>query len=141
MNTVQIVQIFFIIALFIIMLVTTIRAKTSGPQRYLSVASICGFIGMIGYYCELTSKSLGDAYRACKLEYVAYVIAPLMVLEFVSLYYKSKFVTFVERMIIAADIVILCLVWTSEKHQLYYKELRIVNSGGNSYIVVDPGPM
>lgn len=141
MNIVLLLQIFFIIALFFTMLATTICAKTSGPQRYLSVATICGFIGMIGYYCELTAKSLSDAYRACKLEYVAYVIAPLMVLEFVSLYDKSKIITLIERMILVADIVILCLVWTSEKHTLYYKRIWIVNSGGNSYILVDPGPM
>lgn len=141
MNIIIGLQVIFIIVTFIMMLVTTLAAKTSGPQRYLSVATICSFIGMIGYYGELTAKSMSDVYRACKMEYIGYVIAPLMVLYFVSLYDNSKVNVITRQILLISDIVVLVLVFTCEKNDLYYKGLRIVKTGGNSYIVVEPGPM
>lgn len=141
MNIPLTLQIIFIIVTFILSLVTTLKAKSSEPQRYLSVAAICSFIGMLGYYGELTSKTMLDAYRACKLEYIGYIVAPFMVLCFVSLYDESKSNLIIRRLILIADIVTAVLVATCEKNGLYYKRIHIVRAGGNSYITVEPGPM
>lgn len=136
-----IIQIILVAATFVLMLITTLHAKTSEPQKYLSVATICSFVGVCGYYEELTARTMSDAYRACKLEYIAYVISPLMVLYFISLYDSSRINLMIRRFLLISDIVVMCAVDVCERSSLYYRNIRIVNSGNTSYIIVTPGPL
>ncbi len=136
-----IIQIILIAITFFLMLLTILYARTSAPQKYLSVAMICSFIGICGYYEELTARSMSDAYRACKLEYIAYIISPLMVLYFISLYDNTRINLIIRRILLVSDTIVLCAVLTCERNSIYYKSLKIVRSGNTSYILVSPGPL
>ena len=57
-----------LISLGIILLL--LRERPSRPQMLLTLASVCSFINGLGYFYELTAKTLEAALVGIKIEYV-----------------------------------------------------------------------
>ncbi len=133
--TVQLLGSFVAFALIILVY----RAKSSEPQKVLLAGTIFVYINMLGYYFELTSKTVETAILGIKMEYIGNTLGSLLFIFFVCIYSPQKSYRFWKIFYLINNLFILFLVLTYPNHTLYYKGISMRIGGGITYVDMEYG--
>lgn len=122
-NILVIVQLLGSFAAFAL-IILVYRAKSSEPQKVLLAGTIFVYINMLGYYFELTSKTVETA---------------ILGIKFVCIYSPQKSYRFWKFFYLINNLFILFLVLTYPNHTLYYKGISMRIEGGITYVDMEYG--
>lgn len=137
-NELVILQLLGSFAAFIL-IIFVYRAKSSEPQKVLLTGTIFVCINMMGYYFELTSKTVETAILGIKMEYIGNTLGSLLFIFFVCVYSPQRSYRFWKIFYLFNNLFILFLVLTYPYHTLYYKNISIRIAEGITYTDMEYG--
>jgi len=103
--------------------------RPSRCQQLLLLAAACTLFSTLGYYLELTSNELVHMIPAVKLQYLGNCFEMLLLLAFVVYYCDGKLSMRLTAPAFAIHSIIMVLISTFEKHNLFYREIFVDDSG------------
>lgn len=124
----------------LITIIIVATQKASENQKILLLCVICGFISMLAYYMEISASEFREMLLAIKIGYLGKCYCMLGIFYFVSSYCQVKIPKWLIGILFAFNTFILSLVFTCEKHELYYKNMRLTDVGLFTHIKFDRGP-
>lgn len=124
----------------LILIICIYRQKSSRPQNLLFAGSIFIFIGMLGYYFELSSETTDAALIGIKMEYIGNTIGSLLFVFFVCIYSPKKSYRNLKIFYFFNNLFILFLVLTSPGHKLYYKTVTKHTADEITFFQLEYGP-
>lgn len=113
--------------------------KESRQNELLIGILVCVATNEIGYLLELQSTTLEAALVAIKVAYIGKLIAELGIFVFVLLYAEIEIPKWILGLLGAVHAVVLALVWTCEKHTLYYSSIDYTQEGLYPHVVLGHG--
>lgn len=122
-------------------LVYVMIQKPSQVQIYLTVMLSCTIVAFLGYLIEMTAENLDQALIGVKISYLGKPFATLSTFFFVSIYCKIKIPRYVKAILVLFYIVIFVVVFTCEKHELFYKNIYFSQEYVVGHVKKDPGPL
>ena len=134
---IQIIGIFYIlIALRLLM-----GGGSSKEQKQMIFFVGGAMIQNVGYFLEITSKSMEAAMIAVKMEYVGSVLISLFFCQFMYYYCHEKEPEILLKIIFYIDVLVVLLVFTCEQHPFYYKSIEWIEDGRfHPYLQLTYGP-
>ncbi len=130
----------FIIVFIMQTLYTLIQGDSTHTQKMMIYFLTTSLIHNMGYMLELCSGGLEAAIVAVKMEYLGCAFFPLFYMMFIIRYCDKKENWIFRTVLMLIDCIVLVLVWTSPLHNLYYKEMKFVESGLYPHLELSYGP-
>lgn len=115
--------------------------RASESQKILLMVSICTFLAFVGYLMELTAWNLGGLLVGIKVGYLGKCFAVFFFLLFVSNFCNVKLNRIITNILCMFNIVIYIVIYTCEKHELYYRNLGTSHKDGFLVIEFNKGPV
>lgn len=115
------------------------RARSSEPQKVLFLGTVFIYINMLGYYFEISATGVETALMGLKMQYIGSTLGSLLFIFFVCIYSPQKHYRFWKFFYLLNNSIILFLVLTTPKHNLYYKDIEFISAGSFSYLKVEAG--
>lgn len=122
-----------------VLMIYVYRQKSSEPQKLLLAGSIFVFIDMLGYYYEITSKTIEAALIGIKMEYLGNTVGSLIFIFFVCIYSTKRSYSKFKIFFTINNLSVLALVMTCEHHTLYYKSISMQQMNGMTYVQLEHG--
>ena len=121
-------------------LVYIFRGGSTYTQRLMLSFTIAELVHNAGFLLELLSKSQAEALSAIKVEYLGSAAVAIFFMMFISNYCSRKEHKIFERILLVCACIVIVLVWTSDVHGLYYREVEFVNAGVYPHVKITYGP-
>ena len=139
-NTLLLIQ-YISIILIIGAIFYVMRQKPSVVQKDLLLLEMALLVMMMSYTLEMQATDMGAAVVATKMSYVGRSIA-MFAMVFLVIDISALPIRNIFRTITAAiHVVFILLIFTYERHGLFYKSVRFVNEGLFPHLVKDRGPL
>lgn len=138
-NVLLTIQIIGIVAL-VSSLVYIFRGGSTYTQRLMLSFTIAELVHNAGFLLELTSKTVQEAMLAIKMEYLGGAAVAIFFMMFIFNYCGQKEHKIFERILLLCAVAVIVMVWTSDFHSLYYKEVGFVYTGAYPHVRITYGP-
>lgn len=132
-NVLLIIQIIGIVAL-VCSLVYIFRGGSTYTQRLMLSFTIAELVHNAGFLLELTSTTAQEALMAIKVEYLGGASVAIFFMMFIFNYCGQKEHKIFERILLLCSVAVMVMVWTSDYHSLYYKEIGFVYTGAFPHV-------
>ena len=132
-NVLLSIQIIGIVAL-VCSLVYIFRGGSTYTQRLMLSFTIAELVHNAGFLLELTSTTAQEALMAIKVEYLGGASVAIFFMMFIFNYCGQKEHKIFERILLLCSVAVMVMVWTSDYHSLYYKEIGFVYTGAFPHI-------
>ena len=132
-NVLLTIQIIGIVAL-VCSLVYIFRGGSTYTQRLMLSFTIAELVHNAGFLLELTSKTAQEAMLAIKVEYLGGASVAIFFMMFIFNYCGQKEHKIFERILLLCSVAVMVMVWTSDYHSLYYKEIGFVYTGAFPHV-------
>lgn len=117
-----------------------IYSRKVSVRKQLVLLVLCAvLINQAGYALELEATSLETALICIKISYVGKLMAELGIFLFVMMYCGIRITMWLRRLLLLIHFGILGLVWTCERHTLYYKNISFTQDGLWPHVVLEHG--
>ncbi|MBQ0001788.1 MAG: HD domain-containing protein, partial [Clostridiales bacterium] len=117
-----------------------IYSKKLSYQKQLLLIVLCAvLINQIGYALEMESTTPEAALTSIKFAYVGKLMAEFGIFFFVMAYCKVNIPKWITRVLLALHFLILGMVWTCDKHNLYYSNISFTTEGFFPHVVLKHG--
>lgn len=127
---------FILFALFLLL-----KGDGSREQKLMLYFLTGSLIQNAGYLLELTSPTVEAAMVAVKMQYLGSLTIPITYCHFMFSYCYEKAPEKILRFIKIADVFVLILVFTSDLHRLYYRQIDwLYTADGHGYLSLQYGP-
>ena len=110
-------------------LLSIARKKASETQKVLLIACCCAFVSILAYTLEIHARSLEAMVMAIKFGYVGKCYVMLFFLMFMAYYCNLNIPKVVFRIFLVFNTLMLIIIMTCDRHQLYYKSIRLSDKG------------
>ena len=131
----------FGIGMVIAALMLVLRGDGAREQKLMQCFLMGALIQNAGYLLELTAPALEAAVVAVKVQYIGSLTIPISYCYFIFSYCYEKMPNGVFRILKIADVFIIFLVFTCERHRLYYRNIEWIETvSGQGYLRLDYGP-
>lgn len=120
-------------------LLTIATQKASENQKILLTACSCAFLSILAYTLEINADSLDAMIMAVKFGYVGKCYVMLFFLMFMTGYCRVPLPKGIFRFFTTFNTLLLAIIFTCDKHELYYKNLRVSYQGHFPHIVFEKG--
>ncbi len=129
----------FIVSLAcVFILVTSFSTRVS---KYYVLLFVAIFVRTFGCLELRNSTTIQEAVLGKQIEYLGVSFVPLFLLMCVADLCKTKINPFLRRAIACWGLLILGLVMTIDRHQLYYKRSKLINDNGVAHLINEYGPL
>lgn len=132
-NVLLVIQIIGIVAL-VCSLVYIFRGGSTYTQRLMLSFTIAELVHNAGFLLELTSTTAQEALMAIKVEYLGGASVAIFFMMFIFNYCGQKEHKIFERILLLCSVAVMVMVWTSDYHSLYYKEIGFVYTGAFPHV-------
>lgn len=132
-NVLLTIQIIGIVAL-VCSLVYIFRGGSTYTQRLMLSFTIAELVHNAGFLLELTSTTAQEALMAIKVEYLGGASVAIFFMMFIFNYCGQKEHKIFERILLLCSVAVIVMVWTSDYHSLYYKEIGFVYTGAFPHV-------
>ena len=132
-NVLLSIQIIGIVAL-VCSLVYIFRGGSTYTQRLMLSFTIAELVHNAGFLLELTSTTAQEALMAIKVEYLGGASVAIFFMMFIFNYCGQKEHKIFERILLLCSVAVMVMVWTSDYHSLYYKEIGFVYTGAFPHV-------
>ncbi len=113
----------------------------SREQKLMSLFMTGSIVLNVGYYLEITAVSLDAAIVATKMQYLGVTFIPIFYCWFMFNYCYEKVPYRLIRVILVADVLMLGVIFTSEYHTFFFRDIELVSEPGvRSYLNISYGP-
>lgn len=133
---IQYIGIFLLIA----ELAFVVSRNSSKAQVRIILVMVGMIINFVGYLFELTSTNKAEALRAVKLIYFGKALLTIAMFLFVMGYCKVRISPRIRHVLIVFHMIIVGLVFTCDKHSLYYSSIDFTEEGLFPHLVFGHGP-
>lgn len=130
----------FGIALMIYSLFIMFRGESTYAQKLVIYFMVAELVQNAGYLLELSSKSLEEALLAVKFEYIGSSLVAIFYMMFIRHYCGLRERIAFERMLLLGALIVVIMVWTTPKHDFYYREIAFSTEGLYPHLVLTYGP-
>ncbi len=130
---------FFALFLLIIALVYIFRGSSTYILKLMLSFTLAEIVHNAGYLLELFARSEQEAMMAVKMEYLGSSLVATLFMMFIMVYCGTKEYRWFERFLLLCGCAVIVMVWTSEKHSLYYTDVDFVQTGAYPHIVLSYG--
>ena len=113
----------------------------SEKREYFVLFLFSVFIYQLGYFFEMTASTADGGFIATKLMYTGTAFIMPLYLMFIQKYCEIKLKNAANIFIFILAVLIILLVWTSDRHTLYYLSYRHENTDGINRLAVTGGPL
>lgn len=113
------------------------RGESTYSQKLLIFVMIAELVQNAGYLLEMFAKSMDAALLAVKVEYMGLVVVVVFYMMFIRHYCGYKENRLYERFLLIESLVVVILVWTTPKHNLYYSNVDFVDSGVFPHLILE----
>lgn len=113
--------------------------KVSVQKQLLLLTLSAILVNQMGYALELGATTQDAALVSIKIAYFGKLIALYGMFMFVMTYCKVQIPRWGQHCMLALILVILVIVWTCEKHTLYYTSISFTNEGLYPHVVLGHG--
>ena len=120
---------FFALFLLIIALVYIFRGSSTYILKLMLSFTLAEIVHNAGYLLELFARSEQEAMMAVKMEYLGSSLVATLFMMFIMVYCGTKEYRWFERFLLLCGCAVIVMVWTSEKHSLYYTDVDFVQTG------------
>jgi signal transduction histidine kinase/ActR/RegA family two-component response regulator len=130
-----------VVLCFVLMLLVLYK-KPSAEQNWLTAGTAFVMIDILGYFFELLSTNEESMRMSVKLQYVGSCFCLICFLNFVCLYnnhVKKGLVKCIRWFYAINNSIILMLVFTFERHTLFYKQVTYIVQNGHYLWIYTPG--
>ncbi len=134
-----ILQIFAILILAVA-LVSIFRGSSTYTRTLMFSFTIAEIVHNAGYLLELFAQSAAEAMVAVKMEYLGSSLVAILFMMFIINYCGDKEHVLFERILLLCGCAVICMVWTSPMHGLYYTAVDFVHTGAYPHVVLTYGP-
>lgn len=110
-------------------LLSIARKKAFETQKVLLIACCCAFVSILAYTLEINAKSLEAMVMAIKFGYVGKCYVMLFFLMFMAYYCNLDIPKIVFPTFLIFNTFMLMVIITCDRHQLYYKNIRLSYEG------------
>lgn len=117
------------------------KQKNKEKSNYMIATIICNIITLTGYILELTSSELSAMMVAVKIEYLGKTFVGTFLLFTFIRYYDWKFPKSLLKVFWFVDIIMFFIVFTSDRHKLYYSSIGIKEVKGHMFISLGKTPL
>lgn len=117
------------------------KQKNKEKSNYMVATIMCNIITLAGYILELTSSDLSAMMVAVKIEYLGKAFVGTFLLFTFIRYYNWKFPKGLLNVFWFIDIIMFCIVFTSDRHKLYYSSIGIKEVNGHMFISLGKTPL
>lgn len=132
----------FAICVILFTLGLLVMGQDSQEQKLMTYFMCGALIQNCGYLLELFAPTLEAAVTSTKMQYLGSLFIPPLYCWFVSHYCYEKVPMHFLRILAVIDIALLAIIFTSEYHQLYYRDLQwLVTRDGHHYMHIEYGPV
>lgn len=123
-------------------LLLLLKGDGSREQKLMQYFLIGSLVQNAGYLLELTAPTLEAALVAVKMQYLGSLTIPVSYCFFIYSYCCEKTPKKILEKLIAADVLVLGLVFTCNLHHLYYRNIEWIEYVGRNggYLRLDYGP-
>lgn len=123
-------------------LLLLLKGDGSREQKLMQYFLIGSLVQNAGYLLELTAPTLEAALVAVKMQYLGSLTIPVSYCFFIYSYCCEKMPKKILEKLIAADVLVLGLVFTCNLHHLYYRNIEWIEYVGRNggYLRLDYGP-
>lgn len=129
------------ICMIAVALVLLFKGDGSSEQKLMQYFLVGSLIQNAGYLLELTAPGLEAAIVAVKVQYMGSLAVPISYCYFMFHYCYRKRPTKILNIIRIADVFILGLVFTCDRHHFYYRQIDwLVTGEGHGYLRLEYGP-
>ena len=115
-----------------------VRMKST-KREYFVLVLISVLLFQLGYFFEMLATTTDGAFIAVKIMYTGGAFISTFYLMFVGRYCEVKLASALKACIFAVPVFIILLVWTSDRHTLYYTSMQIERAGSINYLAITGG--
>lgn len=115
--------------------------RPSRGQASIFIATISTLLIFVGYHFEITGSSLEGAIDGVKVAWFGKLFASLATFMFVAIYCRINIPKAVISLLVAVHVFLAILVFTCDKHQLFFIETSFTTSGAVPHIEQINGPL
>ena len=138
----------FLVGLQVVVILITIIAQGlllygdgSRAQKLMSLFVTGAFVLNAGYYLEITAPTLEAAIVATKMQYLGVTFIPIFYCWFMYHFCYEKVPYKLLTLLLAADVLLLCAVFTCERHTFFFQGIEWVTEGtSHPYLNLVYGP-
>lgn len=131
----------FAICIIVLALLLLNKEDVSSGQKLMQYFLAGSLIQNAGYLLELTASGMEAAIVAVKVQYMGSLLIPICYCYFMFGYCFRKTPVKILNALKVIDVFILALVFTSEIHKLYYRQVRwLTTEDGHGYLSLEYGP-
>ncbi len=118
-----------------------LKNNTSNEQK-LMLFFMCGaLVQNMGYLLELMAPTMEAAIIAVKIEYLGSLFVPVFYCRFMFSYCYKKAPEKLLSFLTIANLVMLAIIFTCDRHTLYYREIHwLTDENGHCYLSFSYGP-
>ncbi len=121
-------------------LVYIFRGGSTYTQRLMLSFTIAELVHNAGFLLELLSKSQEEALAAIKVEYLGGAAVAIFFMMFISNYCSRREHKIFERILLLCACAVIIMVWTSDVHSLYYRDVEFLQTGVYPHVKLTYGP-
>ncbi|MCM1212069.1 MAG: ATP-binding protein [Blautia sp.] len=130
-----------VICIIVTALLLLVKEEGSREQKLMLYFLLGCLVQNIGYVLEITAPTVEAAMVAVKMQYLGSLTIPISYCYFIFSYCFEKTPEKVLRVLKYIDVIILGLVFTSDVHKLYYREIAWLETPqGHGYLSLEYGP-
>ncbi len=118
-----------------------VARKNTEKASFMVVVIICSTMNLVGYLLELTSTELSAMMVAVKFQYLGKTFAGTFLLLTFRRYYKWNLPNALMWVFWAIDIVMYIIIFTSDKHKLYYTSFGVKEVDGHIFVDLGKSPL
>lgn len=139
MYTLMITIEYISIAVLMFEIIYVMRQKGSYMQNLMLMLITSVLINLIGYLMELKATNMDTALMGVKVAYLGKPYIGLFIFFFVMEFCKVKLPALVNGMLIFLHVLITALVFTCQRHKLYYTSIKYIYTDSYSHLVLGHG--
>lgn len=118
-----------------------LQGDGSREQKLMTFFVVASLIQNSGYLLELMAQSQETAITATKIEYLGSSFVAICYCWFICTYCKEKAPEKLFKILMTVDLIILTLIFTCDKHTLYYRKIEwVTDSITHPYLRLTYGP-
>ena len=110
-------------------LVFMFRGESTYAQKLMIFFMMAELVQNSGFLLEMFCKSKEAALVAVKFQYLGSCLVAILFMMFIRYYCTRQEKRLLERVLLGIAVFLWILVWTCEKHTLFYRSIEFVNEG------------
>lgn len=110
-------------------LVFMFRGESTYAQKLMIFFMMAELVQNSGFLLEMFCKSKEAALVAVKFQYLGSCLVAILFMMFIRYYCTRQEKRLLERVLLGIAVFLWILVWTCEKHTLFYRRIEFVNEG------------